>query len=258
MKCLLCNLVYPGEGVEIVSKQYDCPRCGQVHLTTECYENFLTANFSDQDKAVISIWLREEHEKRQGKPIEKGLTLNDLQRIAKETPELDPLKKMDRALLNLDKATKFVGDQVSVDLERDYYYYHSMSSAELTHMLRYLVEDGLMESHSPEESIRYLSITPKGYDRLARIKRPLTESPIQKIGGAMRVVLFVLAAAAAVMGVLALVYAKTSMHQIGAYVLLLICSILVVGVAIVQAVYVSGKKSNELLEKLIVRLSGRR
>ena len=54
-----------------------------MHLTTECYENFHTAAFSDQDKARISIWFRQEHEKREGKPLEKGLTLKDLHEIAK-------------------------------------------------------------------------------------------------------------------------------------------------------------------------------
>ena len=113
---------------------YDCPRCGSVNLTEECAEDIAGIGFTDEEKKLISIYLRNEYEKNERKAWGKQLTLEDLRQIIDQNPSLPPLEKIDRVLLNLEKESEYIGFSWRIDFQNDYPYYRT----------RYFTDSGII------------------------------------------------------------------------------------------------------------------
>ncbi|MCD4675298.1 MAG: nucleoside 2-deoxyribosyltransferase [Desulfobacula sp.] len=156
---------------------YICARCGIVRLTYMAAQDFPGHNFSQKDKNAISITLRNEWE-RNGKnsnAIKSQRSFEDLEKIVRQYKPLDPLEKMDRALLNLGKQSDYIGCEIPIDLHADYPYYSCNNYREFESLIKALNEEGFI-SIPDDTGMRLISITTPGYKRLREIQRPNQDS----------------------------------------------------------------------------------
>ncbi len=155
---------------------YLCKRCGHVHLSPEDADNFTAERFSEDDKAAISITLRNDWERRGRKPLNKELTLDSLRRIVTQFRPLNPLEKMDHVLLKLEAASSHVAEWVKLPVSYDYPYYFCNHAEELLAILKLLEQEGLITADDYRNPARKLHISLKGYQRLRDIKNPNQDS----------------------------------------------------------------------------------
>ena len=183
MQCHFCNSkVSNSEGQEIepTDNYYDCLRCGPVRLTREAADDFKGERFSEIQKKILSIVIRNEYERRNKKPPEAPATLDDLHRYIREYRPLSFLEKLDYCLLNFEKATEFIGYTVSVYSEYDYPYYHCVDPIEFRHILTFLLNKRFIspiEGYDRDnytqydvDHIRNFFIDQKGYERLRELQ----------------------------------------------------------------------------------------
>ncbi len=123
ISCMLCDKeVTNGErDFRPTRTLYMCRRCGLIQLEEEAADDFAGERYSSNDKAAISITLRNEWEGG-GRPSRgnQKLTLDDLNRIVSQFRPLDPIEKMDYALVNIEKASSYVGQRLSIMIDYDY------------------------------------------------------------------------------------------------------------------------------------------
>lgn len=183
-KCFFCGSSVPDFQVSPLSQErvqdqylkfcnYKCGICGDITLkdwTREFGELEVGSLFSNNDKMIIRIVLRNEHERRKGSPPTRALSMKELSDIVKQYRELDALEKMDKALEIIDKTSKRIGERITINWDTDFSYYHCSESSELRTILEYLRQENLTES--PDASPRVnLRITPRGYERLRELKK---------------------------------------------------------------------------------------
>jgi len=164
---------------------FKCPRCGPVRLNIDNRDYIIgSSHLSEKDRRIISIYLRNNYEKRGPGGSKKQLTFLDLTQIVKTYRDNDAIEKMEIALLNIDSKCKFVGDFISVSLENDYPYYHCFDQKELHPLLvmllkSYFIEpediasDHIYQQQNIHESLR---ITPKGYEKIRELKKSSKDS----------------------------------------------------------------------------------
>lgn len=168
-KCFLCNSdLNANTESGNTRSQYLCPVCGDVYLDEQTVDG---ANFTKEERRIISICIRNEYENGNRKPLTKPLTLQDLNQFLNQYSPLDPLSKMDNALLNIERASGFVGAQITIEYGRDYPYYHCFSANELRAVLSLLNQEGFIIVPDSANPHNKLSISTKGYQRLRDIKR---------------------------------------------------------------------------------------
>jgi len=171
MKCYFCDSedIREEQGPAGKPTSYMCPRCGHICLALEAtWNNDL---FNDDEKKIISIHLRNEYERRNRAPFTKQLARGDLKQIAKQYKPLDPLDKIDNALLNLEKASEYVGMKFKFNPGNEYPYYHCYNSEELRTILSLLYKDGFIHAPDPANPQNDSYITTKGYERLRELRR---------------------------------------------------------------------------------------
>lgn len=150
-----------------------CKRCGHIWLTQEAAEDFESEGHSPDDRAAISITLRGNWE-REGRRsrTDRKLTSADLKHIVSQFRHLDPIEKMDYALISLEKSSKYVGDKITVNAGDDYPLYYCKEPAEVIAILNLLFKEGFTFAPDLFNPHNNLSITAKGYQRLREIKKP--------------------------------------------------------------------------------------
>lgn len=175
--CVLCTDLVPERDTYFKDgeRTYECGRCGWVNLTREAFDDFPTAKFTPQQKNILQCLFRNEFERTNEKP--KGfLTIKDLQGMIAQFKPMDALDKMDDTLLKLEKRMRHIGDKVTVDLLMDYPYYYCWNQTELAHILKLLLEEGLISCPDDRNPQNQASITAKGYQRIREIRKPNRES----------------------------------------------------------------------------------
>lgn len=175
VSCLFCNNDVTndgGSGFRPSQALYICKRCGFVHLDQEAVEEFNLGKFKTEDRNAISITLRNEWERRGRERSGRKLTLSDLEQIKSQFSPLDPIEKMDNALINFDKASLYVGSLVKINHQNDYPLYYCDEPNELVAICGLLFREGLIHAPDAENPQNGLSITTKGYQRLREIQKP--------------------------------------------------------------------------------------
>jgi hypothetical protein len=181
LTCIFCNsnLCYSDGKTGPTKTNYICSKCGHVRLADEeTYDDFNGERFSPDQKAIISIVLRNEDVNRnQNNPI-NPLRLIELFQIIEQYNFLDPLDKMDNALLNIDRSIKYVGGEMRINLDNDYPYFHCFTPRELEALLRLFEEQQQHLISIAPMALRNISIsiTSKGYQKLKEIKKPGKDS----------------------------------------------------------------------------------
>jgi hypothetical protein len=180
ISCLFCGKNVTTDIPEYKPTQtlYTCIRCGPIQLTEEAVKDFEAGQYSASDKAAISITLRHDWERR-GRPSsrKRKLTIEDLNHILSQFRPLDPIEKMDYALINLERSSnKYVGEKLTVNARDDYPLYYCQEPAELIAICALLFEKGFTFVSDPKNPQNLLSITAKGYQRLREIQKPNKDS----------------------------------------------------------------------------------
>ena len=172
MKCYFCNTKLLDPQVPSPKPpSYTCPICGYVHLEQEDAEDIEGESFTEEQRKIISICIRNEYERRDRKPFAKPLTIEDLHQIIKQYRPLDALDRMDKALLNLERASKFIGYKMRINLDHEFSYYHCFYPNELYSILCSLCQEGFIHGVDPANPHNGLNITTKGYERLRELKK---------------------------------------------------------------------------------------
>jgi nucleoside 2-deoxyribosyltransferase len=175
ISCLFCNNDVTNDGGHDFGPSqtlYMCHRCGFIHLTSEAVEDFDWGQFKEKDRKAISIILRNEWERRGRKRTGKKITFSDLEQIVSLFRPLDPIEKMDHALINFEKTSLYVGSKVKINADHDYPLYYCDEPGELIAICNLLFKEGLIHAPDPLNPHNNLTITAKGYQRLREIKKP--------------------------------------------------------------------------------------
>lgn len=173
--CLFCNKEVTNDvGTDFRPSQtlYICLRCGFVHLEREAVEDFDRNIFKTKDRNAISITLRNEWERKGRRRSGRKLTFSDLEQIKNQFSPLDPIEKMDNALVNFDKASLYVGSLVKINHSNDYPIYYCDEPSEIVAICRLLLKEGLINAPDALNPQNNLFITAKGYQRLREIQKP--------------------------------------------------------------------------------------
>jgi len=92
------------------------------------------------------------------------------------TKALDPLEKLDAALLNIEKESDYVGKRLKINPGNDFPSYHCANGKELYSILYLLCKEGLIAAPDPDNPHNDLYIVTKGYERLRYIKSQRKDS----------------------------------------------------------------------------------
>jgi hypothetical protein len=179
IRCLFCNQDVTGEGGKslIPSKTlYMCKRCGLVRLEEEAAADFARELFKEEDKRAISITLRHEWERSGRRDSGRALTLLDIKNIVSQYRPINPIDKMDNALINFEKSSKYVGAKIDLDLTNDYPLYYCKKYQELRSICNLLFKEGFTFAEDAANPHVEFYITAKGYQKLREIKKPGTDS----------------------------------------------------------------------------------
>jgi len=175
-KCVFCGLEVENFHNQEARVYYKCRKCGIIRLTEEAYEDYRSGGYPESEKNKISIVLRNEYEMMNHRTPNKYLTHNDLEMIIDQYSPLDPLAKMDMALINIAKASKHIGHLVNTNPSFDYPYYHCLNAGEFIHILLFLFQEGFIGCESQTFQNDKVYITAKGYQRLREIEKPRRNS----------------------------------------------------------------------------------
>jgi nucleoside 2-deoxyribosyltransferase len=169
-----------GQKYKPSSTSYHCSICGEIRITEEVAADFEGERFTENQKKILSIVLRNEYERRNKKPPGTPATLDDLHRYIREYRPLSSLEKLDYCLLNFEKATEFIGHNVLVNSEFDYSYYHCVDPIELKHILAFLLNNRFIspfKGHDHEDYTQYdvghishFYVDQQGYKRLRELQ----------------------------------------------------------------------------------------
>jgi nucleoside 2-deoxyribosyltransferase len=152
-----------------------CPVCGDYGLTIDARTEFQKDDYSDTNKRIIAIHIRDAWDKNGRRARVGPLSFEDLQAfIKKGRPE--PLELIDQALIKLDSRFKVIAGVGAVDIKNDYPWFQCISSNELVNVLEMLVQEGWAQSSDFSAPQLGLRITAKGYARLRELQRVNQES----------------------------------------------------------------------------------
>lgn len=177
--CLFCNHNVTndgGSGFGPTKTFYMCHRCGFIHLTDEAVEYLDSERFKEKDKTAISITLRNEWERRGRVRTGEKITYEELEQIISAFKPLDPIEKMDQALINFEKASHYVGSTVKFSPDNDYPLYYCNGPGELIAICKLLFKAGLTFAPDDPNPHNNLYITAAGYQRLREIHKPNRDS----------------------------------------------------------------------------------
>jgi hypothetical protein len=178
-KCYFCNstdLKDVRMAYREIPNSYECPKCGFINLASDAADDIPGERFTDKEKQIISIFFRNQYERQNKKQLSRRITLSDLRQTISQYSPLEPLEKMDNALLNIERTLPYVGAVIRNFSYNDYPYYHCYSAAELRSILLLLQQQGLINAPDPANPHVNLSISAKGYGRLSEIKKHAKDS----------------------------------------------------------------------------------
>lgn len=166
--CLFCNQTMtekptPSRVCNFI--EYHCERCGQILLEKLTASDFAGEKFTDQDKLAISITLRNNSELSRRKNV---LNLTDLHQIVNQFRPLSPLEKMDHALIQFERMSRYVGAEVKLNSSTSYPLFYCNGPGELQSIRKLVAENGFIREITGE----IIAITAQGYQRLREIQRP--------------------------------------------------------------------------------------
>src|SRR4030043_1621666 len=174
ISCLFCDKDVTNDGAagfKPTHTLYMCKRCGYVWLTEEAAEDFSSEGYSSDDKAAISITLRNKWEREGRKPSRQQLKIADLKNIVSQFQVLDPISKIDQALIRLEKSTKYIGHEIKVNVTDDFPLFYCKEHKEIMHILIMCYKEGFISATNPSSPQTGLSIEVKGYQRLREIQK---------------------------------------------------------------------------------------
>ncbi len=176
INCLFCEEdVFINEGVKPSRTMYRCPRCGYVNLEREAVEDFNHRDFKKEDRLAVSMTLRNEWERSKKKVPSRKLTYSDLLNIKRQFEHLDPIQKLDQALLTISGISNRIGDVVIVNNKNDYPLYYCSNSLELVSVIKLLASDGFISQINQHELFKF-QITTSGYRKIRDLMRYNKES----------------------------------------------------------------------------------
>ena len=158
------------------STLYKCKCCGFVNLEEEARDDFTDQHPNKADRIAIGITLRNEWEIRKHKPYKAKLTFFDLRKIIQNFRPLNPIEKLDHALLNMEKSSRYVGSPIPLNHNFDYFLYYCVEPQELIAICKILLQEGFIEVPDGTNPTISPSLSKKGYQRLMEIQKSNKDS----------------------------------------------------------------------------------
>ena len=157
-------------------QKIECERCGTIKFADGVADLIENEQFTKEDKRTLSIILRNNFERNYKRPVGELYDINWMHKAINQYSSLNPIEKMDNALLILDKTTKTTGQIIKIPVEVDFPYYHCIDSDELKSILRLIEEQEYIIQISGEPEKEGLWITAKGYEKLSELKKSRIDS----------------------------------------------------------------------------------
>lgn len=131
---------------------------------------------TDKNCNIVSIVLRNKWEKQGRRYPQKALTEANLEQMISLYKHLDPIEKIDNALINFEKASDFVGESLVLEFEKDYPLYHCKNEKELRSICKICFVAEFTDAPDMINPHSEFNLTAKGYARIRDIKLSNKES----------------------------------------------------------------------------------
>ena len=129
-KCFFCGKKTDDfhKGFEHDPYFYRCKMCGPIKITEMAVHRIQGEEFSEDEKHILSITLRNRSFLQGNEVLEKPLSRIDLKNLISHYQPLDPIDKMNHALLTIDRQIKKAGDKINIPLPDDLFLYYCLCS----------------------------------------------------------------------------------------------------------------------------------
>lgn len=173
----------PYKNTNLINVRYDCNNCGEYFYV---YSSVAPEEPGAENKAKIAAYLCERTLNHRGKIIilngdYKAILQNPPLPVVTTQEVLDRFPKtlterFDKALLNLEKRTKFFGDQINI-YAQDYPILYALHYEEMVAMINALKEIGYITATIDGiGNCRIVELTPKGFDRIYELRKNKVDS----------------------------------------------------------------------------------
>jgi nucleoside 2-deoxyribosyltransferase len=152
--------------------RYRCKICGYVYCAFDHISHLQGRKFTDEEKKIICINLREGFERRGKTQLAKPLTITNLNDIIYNYRPLDPLEKLDKALEYSHSKSDFIGEPIYVNQNEEYPCLHSFDPKEVTQIYKILADENYIKVQDKKNPHAKFWLTAKGYQRLSELKKP--------------------------------------------------------------------------------------
>ena len=123
-----------------INYDYICPVCGHVWLKLQLPERNTLGALSEEQKRSIGTYIRNEYGRNKCEFFERPFEWKNLDSILNMNVSMDPVERMDKALLNLERESHDIGSEVTVN-NSDYYYYNCSNLREMVGLFLLLYDE---------------------------------------------------------------------------------------------------------------------
>ncbi|MBY0129205.1 nucleoside 2-deoxyribosyltransferase [Bacillus cereus] len=182
-RCPICsgNTKEPQMVGGLAAFLYDCEQCGEFALTVTISQ-VLARQEEKVKKNKIAAVLRKRKIRGLGKILIVDKSLNQelslfpypvypLENLLDEYPE-NVSDRLNESLINLGKLTKFLGEKVTIlDADKSVFFVQSDNLEEMGYIIKQLKQDELIEFQKTPDSPVYITVTVKGWNRIAELEK---------------------------------------------------------------------------------------
>jgi len=179
--CPLC-----GEGAKIrnygrnLTRQVACERCGRYLITEEAEDEVREPHFEQGKRATLSGVTRQQSERGNPITICSSAYVSAPDKIGISIAEMlgtlaphSIRERIDRALQNLARKSRYPGDRVEVLTERDWPLLFAENGEGLDFTLKHMVESGLLDELAVDQEGGEYALTVKGWGRIEELETKL-------------------------------------------------------------------------------------
>lgn len=181
-KCPICSndIADPNLVGGVRAELYKCRYCGDF-ATSDAVRISLSGE-NRENKSKLSAVLRKRMVRGMGKILillrTPGQELSSfpypiylLEDLLGEYPE-NISDRLNESLINLGKLTKFPGDEVTIlNTDMPLFFVQSDNLKEMEYIIKQLKEDGLIQVRKTPDSPAYITVTVKGWNRIAELEK---------------------------------------------------------------------------------------
>ncbi len=174
--CVLCN----SELIRIEKIQgtglrhHECRVCGRY--TSESFDDSSLKSMSKEDRAMLSAYTREHYECGAEETELQNLDEQQIERIIERYKKKSLDDKLNNFIKFIKKKTSFYGEEIEIDLSKDYPVTYSKDTKEFYNIFLLAKEFGFIKTEVTSGPEQYLELSLSGWNKFEEINKSETVS----------------------------------------------------------------------------------